>query len=332
MPALMVTDQPRDRFEELQRFCPNVWDKRLRFVNKRVVLFYLVRWCQKQAKTLEPDLGVFGNEELASVAENIAANLRCDGERVERLLSRDGDEWTKLLYELAETTSRRAPQAMAVDLAENALVRIVVILDKGTKPSCANCRLGGDVPGRPECESCRRERRIEGDGNEYVFQSPFAGWSRTIARNIAYDWWRTVIRRPDPPSPAPKPSHPKRGWCKEVEADLPALLGAIDKLSAKKQRSVMIRSLSRSDIDPEAYKRMRALAPPELFEEVGSKLFESDEAIAGHLESTRRRVGANRSAARRKLCEQNPRWEALLDVFMPHCSSRRAHGEEARDG
>jgi hypothetical protein len=319
-------------FARLRRFCAGVWDPTLKFVNERVVLFYLARWCQKEARTLKPDLGEFSDEELADTAQNIAANLRRDGERIELLVAKNGDEWTKLLRELVACTSRHAPSGRAADLAGDALLKVTKVLLGGTKPSCASCRLNGNAPQRPECERCSRKRCIDGPSNEYVFQSPFAGWAGTIANNIVCDCWRRGLQKPKPLRSKRTPRRSKGGWCKEMEADLPALLEAIDRLAGRKQRSVMVLSLSRSDIDPKAYKPMRRLAPPKLFSEVGSERFESDKAVAEHLESTPRRVGSNRSAARRKLCEQNPRWEVLLDVLLPHSSTRRAHGEEAQDG
>jgi hypothetical protein len=327
----MVIAEPPTSFEELRRYCAGVWDQRLKFVNERVALFCLARWCQKQVKALEPDLGKFSDEELACVARNIASNLRRDGERVELLLARDGDEWTKLWRELFESVSHLAPRDVAEDLTGDALLKVIQTLATGTKPSCARCRLDGDVPRRPECADCSHERGVRGPGNEYVFASPFAAWARTIARNIVFDWYGRELVQDDPASSSGPDEEPDAtGLRNQLMAVLLSLLEAIRGLP-NKQRAAIVASFCRTDIDPEAYERLRSLAP-DLFEQFGAGLFESDKDIAARLGTKIHLVRANRSVARRGLCEQDPRWELLLEFFMPHHSTKQARDKEARDG
>ena len=57
----------------------------------------------------------------------------------------------------------------------------------------------------------------------------------------------------------------------------------------------------------------------------------TDADIAARLGTTARLVAANRSVARCKLAARDPYWKLLLDVLLPHQSTRPTH-EEDHDG
>src|SRR5436309_2627112 len=88
-----------------------------------VVLFYLARWSQKQAKVAGPELSGLTQAELRDRAERIVRNLAGDGERVERLVQGDAVELSKLERLLLASARPRAGEA-ATDYAEEALQRI----------------------------------------------------------------------------------------------------------------------------------------------------------------------------------------------------------------
>jgi hypothetical protein len=323
---------PTGYFERLSHFCPPVYDPRLPFLSERVVLFYLARWCQKRSdeKSLAPDLGQFRDQELAETARAIATNLRHDGERVERLAAEDEEEWRLLERDLYRSVWR-APSAARDDCMAEARFKIVGAIGIGTKPTCAACRLDGRRPRRPECLNCQSKPGVRGAGSEYLFQSPFSGWTGAIAANVTRDWWRRFFaeqrRRERPLHPDPPQIDPAEAR-RLLTKTLPPLAEAIRSLSGKKQREAIVASFSCTSVDPLAGECLRELAP-DLFEGYGPNMFRNDEELANHLGSDPHRVQANRSAARRELCRKHPELRGPLDFFMPHQSTVREDG--ARD-
>lgn len=272
-----------------------------------VVRFYLARWCQKTAGRPKPDLTQFGAHELRDVAGRIARHLAEAGARVDRLVAGEAEAWTELRRELLASAARTAGRA-ADDFADEALQKIAVVLLTGTAPSAAAGRLA---------------REVSGPANEYVFRSPFEPWARSVVINLVADEARRLARAraaAAPSAPAARARPLDRSLLREARAALPLLLEAIGKLPPA-QRSVLISSLRRRDVDDMALAHMQRLAPG-LFAELGAQRPGSDAEIAQLLGSTPRRVAANRSAARRKLAKRDPLWSLLLDVLLPHRSTR----------
>jgi hypothetical protein len=301
-------------------------------VDEYVILFYLVRWCQKEEKSLSPDFALFSDDELDKEARNIAEHLSLDGARIERVIEKNGEEWKALWRELYQSVSSRTPRSVAEDLTQSALIKVVGILLTGTRPACARCRVDGVKPGRRECAECSRATGIDGPSNEYVFQSPFSAWAKAIAKNLANDYpdGPTTYGLPeqieeDPPGEEESPDV-------DLESTLSAFLKAIDALRGAKQKAAIVASFCRKDVDLDAYRLLEKLAPKHLFDGYGPGLFESDQEIADFLGSTARDVQANRWAARRNLCKKDPRWGTLCDIFMPHASTKGTPREEAEDG
>jgi RNA polymerase sigma factor (sigma-70 family) len=273
------------------------------------VLFYLARWCQKKARSLEPDLASFDDATLQDTAESIARHLADDGARVDRLLTNDSSqEWTDLRRQLFASACSRVPEAAAYEVAEEALSKIAEVLIVGTPPSQATAGLAAGP---------------DGPTNEYVFDSPFSLWARKIVVNLIKDEWRREARRPAVVE-ARKASDPGRELVESARAALPELLQAIRELPPK-QREVLILSLERRDLDAAVRARLRRLAP-DLFPTAGPPV-STDADIAERLGSIPRRVTANRSAARRKLARRNATWALLLDLMLPHRSTRPLHVE-----
>jgi hypothetical protein len=268
-----------------------------------VVLFYVARWCQKKARSLEPRVGSFEQKVLRDTAERIARHLADDGARVDRLLTEDSSaHWTTLRRELFASARSRVPEAAAREYAKEASQKIAEVLLTGTSPSQAPARL---------------REGPEGPGNEYVFDAPLSNWARKVVINMIRDDWRRAARQRR--AEVSKSLRPDRELVARARAALPYLLQAIRELPPK-QRSVLILSLNRRGLDPAVRTRLHELAP-DLFSEAGP-LVTSDTDIAERLGSTRRRVGANRSAARRKLAKRDRAWELLLDIMLPHRSTR----------
>ena len=265
------------------------------------VLFYLARWCQKKTRSPGPNVRSFVQGTLREAAERIARNLADYGPLVERLVDGDAAAWTELRGELRESARSRAG-ARAHEFAEEALQKIAIVILTGTPPSKTAQALRSGP---------------EGPRNEYVFDSPFTNWARTVVINLIKDDWRRGARR----SGAEGNAGPRldRALVERARAALPGLLQAIRELPGK-QRSVMILSLNRRDVDEIVRERLHELAP-DLFSNAGP-LVSLDEDIAQRLGSTPRRVAANRSAARRKLARRDPSWALLLDILLPHRSTR----------
>ena len=271
-----------------------------------VVLFYLARWCQKEARALEPGVGDLEQSKLGDAAGRIARHLAQDGGRVERLLAADREAWTELRGDLRESARPRAG-AGGDDFAEEALQKIAVVLLTGTAPSQAAERLRSGP---------------EGPSNEYIFDSPFSNWARTVVINLIKDDWRRGARR----GRVEEKKSPRldRRLVERARAALPGLLQAIRELPHK-QRSVMILSLNRHDLEEAVRERLHELAP-DLFSDAGP-LVASDKDLAERLDATPRQVAANRSAARRKLARRDPAWAFLLDILLPHRSTRPVETE-----
>ena len=265
------------------------------------VLFYLARWCQKKARALEPRVDSFPQDQLRGTAGRVARHLAEHGPLVERLVAGDRKAWTELRRDLRESARPRA-HARGDDFVEEALQKIAVVLLTGTSPSRAAERL---------------RLRPDGPRNEYVFDSPFSNWARTVVINLIRDRWRDEVRRGR--VEGVEASRLDAELVKRLRAALPGLLEAIRELP-RKQRAVMILSLNRRRLDAAVRRRLHELAP-DLFSEAGP-LVSSDEEIAARLGSTPRRVVANRSAARRKLARRDPAWALLLDILLPHRSTR----------
>jgi hypothetical protein len=298
-------------YEALRPVCEEVCSDTECVYTTDVVLFYLARWCQKQASTQDPDLASFEQPKLRDVAERIARNLRDYGTVVERIVQKDPLEWTSLrdmLLESARTRVRADPE----DYAHGALVKVARALGTGTTPSQAANRL---------------RQSLDGPRNEYVFEAPFPYWARRVVINLVMDGLVVLGREGGDRSLLDLASTPEdldddalTGAC----AALPGLVDAIRCLPSK-QRSVMILSLARQDVD-ELVRELLHKVAPDLFSDadVTHPRFSSDEDIARHLETTPRRVAANRSAARSKLSARDPHWKLLLDALMPHHSTRQS--------
>jgi hypothetical protein len=298
------------------------WVEALRHVCKRacveagsprkaeVVLFYLARWCQKKTKQQEPDPARIEGAELHQGAARIVRNLAEAGERVDRLVAGDAAELSELERLLLASARPRAQEA-APEYAEEALQKICIVLLTGTPPSRA-------------IEALRDGPR--GPANEYVFQSPFEFWARSVVIRLFIDAYRGADReRRGPPPPTSTKGAPPldSGFLKAAHDELPALVEAIGGLPPA-QRSVMTLSLCSPDIDELVREHLHEL-DPDLFTACGGRLFASDSEIADHLGTTRQSVTSNRSLGRRALAERDDRWEALLDHLLPHKSTRPIH-------
>ena len=287
------------------------------------VLFYLARWCQKETGKTEPNVVALGFARLADIAARVVRNLSDDGAGVERLVAGDAGAWTDL-RRLLYTSAHPRVGVLAAEFADEALQKIAVVLLTGTPPSQAARRLAEGV---------------EGPRNEYVFASPFPPWARAVVINLIVDEKRRAARE----RRAPRISAPQKPPCvdtatlERAHAALPALLDAVRELPPV-QRSVMVWSLARCDLDPAVTLRLRELAP-DLFKNAdaaagcGSRghataVVSSDGDIAARLGTTARLVAANRSAARCKLAARDPYWKLLLDVLLPHRSTRLTREED----
>ena len=144
---------------------------------------------------------------------------------------------------------------------------------------------------------------------------------------IVDDKRRRAREREAPPvHVTPKPPCLDAATLERAHEALPGLLDAVRELP-RVQRSVMVWTLARRDLDPIVTERLRELAP-DLFAETGDGAASSDPDIAERLGTTTRLVAANRSAARCKLAARDPYWKLLLDVLLPHRSTRPARGED----
>ncbi len=230
---------------------------------------------------------------------------------MDRLVAGDAGAWTELRRLLYASACPRA-DAAAGDYADEALQKIAVVLLTGTPPSRAAAQLA---------------EAVEGPRNEYVFTSPFPFWARAVVINLIVDDTRRRAREREAPPvhSTAKPPSLDAATLEAAHESLPCLLDAVRELP-RVQRSVMVWTLARSDLDPEVTERLRGLAP-DLFAETGDGAASSDADIAKRLGTTARLVAANRSAARCKLAARDPHWKLLLDVLLPHRSTRATRGE-----
>jgi hypothetical protein len=284
------------------------------YAHAPVVLFYVARWRQKGVRESEPD-GTGDQREVLGIVERIARNLSDDGARVDRLFEGDADELTALRHLLLSSAGPRAGDA-AYEFADEALQKISLVLLTGTPPSRAEKALAMGP---------------DGPANEYIFTSPFPYWAKKVVINLIKDEHRREKRRRQGPvsragkKPVPATSD---GDLRRAFESLPQLLDAIRGLP-KAQRSVMVMSLCRRDVDDLLLDDLRDKAP-DLFTPGGPRPA-SDTEIAELLRTTPRLVAANRSAARRKLVD-DPRWAQLLDALLPHRTTAPARSEENADG
>jgi hypothetical protein len=292
-------------FDGLRPVCDAAW-ARTETLSVDVVLFYAARWCQKRTRDPEPDLALLGEDELADAAARVARNLQADGERVDRLFAGDREEWTSLRRLLLASAVSRVPQA-AGEHADEALSKIAVVIFTGTPPSKAAGRLA---------------EGLEGPRNEYIFASPFENWARTVVINHIID----DVRRARRDRRLWEKAQPEAGEDVDPKAlalakdSLAALVRAIAALPPT-QRSVMVASLCRTDVDDSVHDQLHEIAPG-LFVH-GDRRPGSDGEIAQALGTTPHRLAANRSAARRKLARRDPMWNVLLDGLLPHRTTRR---------
>lgn len=273
-----------------------------------VVLFFLARWCQKESRLDHPEIAALDPHRVREVAGVIARNLAEDGQRVTRLVEGDAGELTEL-RRLLFTTLRARDEPAAAHLADEAVQKVAEVLLTGTPPSRA-----------PE----RLLEGPEGPGNEFIFTSPFPNWARRVAMNLAVDEHRRQGRTPTVRPPRPTPPI-DRARLTEARDALPSLVDAVRWLPPV-QRSVMVASLCRADLEEVLRERLHEI-DPDLFPNPSDRSLASDADIAGRLGTTPRLVAANRSVARRSLAERDPRWALLLDFLLPHRSTRRREGE-----
>jgi hypothetical protein len=281
-----------------------------------VVLFYLARWCQKRARKAGVDVRDLMQTGRREVANRIVRNLTEDGERVERLVRGDAEELSRLTRLLLASARPRAGEA-APDFADEARQRISVVLISGTPPSHAAEELQKGPHGPP---------------NEYVFTAPFEPWARRVVINLVIDERRREARQREPPPVPARGEGPEpldKRTLKDAHDALPDLVEAIRKLP-KAQRSAMVLSLSRPDVEEEVRERLHELDSDLFsFPGEGEGPCTSDDEIAERLGSTVRSVAANRSLGRRRLAERDARWELLLDQLLPHKSTRPVRRGEA---
>jgi hypothetical protein len=270
-----------------------------------VLLFYVARWSQKTTGEPAPNAHAHPPREVELVARRIARNLAADGATVDRLFQADRDELTGLKRLLLASAGPRCGENAALDFAEEALQKIALVLLLGTPPSRAEERLETGPTGPP---------------NEYIFTSPFPFWAKAVVINLIKDEYRRERRKHRGAVVLTKAS---TSVTRDVElrtalGSLPRLLEAIRTLP-KVQRSVMVMSLCRSDIDEFLAEHLQEQAP-DLFGGDGPRPG-SDKEIADLLATTPKLVAANRHAARKKLV-RDPKWAQLLDALLPHRSTR----------
>ena len=270
-----------------------------------VLLFYVARWAQKATGQPRPEERSLEAVDVQGAIERIARNLADDGETVEALVAGDRDRWTALRRVLLASAAPRAAEA-AGDFADEALQRIAVVLLTGIPPSRAADQLSLGP---------------EGPANEYVFQSPFEYWARAVVVHLIVDQHRREARDRHPPVPRSPRREPSvdAATLRAAHDALPGLIQAIRALP-QVQRSVLVLSLCRADVDEDVRDRLHALAP-DLFSSA-EKPPASDQAIAERLGKTAQDVRSNRSVARRKLSRMDARWAVLLDALLPHRSTR----------
>lgn len=292
-------------FEEFRLVCENVCAAGEYEYGPSVVLFYVARWSQKATRELEPDPLQVDRHEVHSLAERVARNLLEDGHSVDRLFAGDADEFTALRRSLLSSALPRAGDA-ATEFADEALQKISLVLLTGTPPSRAEQAL---VAGP------------NGPANEYIFTAPFRFWAKSVVINLIRDEHRQEKRRRRGTVAATQRKEfatPRDGELQSALRSLPDLLDAIRALPHA-QRSVMVMSLCRRDVEEVLLEHLQQEAP-DLFGRDAPRP-ESDTEIAQLLGTKPHLVAANRSAARRKLI-RDPEWEQLLDALLPHRSTR----------
>jgi hypothetical protein len=301
--------------ERLGPLCTDACDLAGSSAPVETVRFFVARWCQKETGVPEPDVAALDQDLLTDIAARVVRNLDDDGARVDRLVAGDAGAWTELRHLLYTSAHPRADTA-AGDYADEALQKIAIVLLTGTPPSQAARQLA---------------EAIEGPRNEYVFTSPFPFWARAVVINLIVDDKRRQVREREAPQVHVRQKLPclDGTTLERAHRTLPALLDAVRQLPGV-QRSVMVWTLARRDLDPIVFERLRELAP-DLFGQTEDGPVSSDQDIAGRLGTTTRLVAANRSAARCKLAARDPYWKLLLDVLLPHRSTRPAQ-EEDHDG
>jgi hypothetical protein len=312
--------------EGLRPLCADARDLAGTDAPEETVLFFVARWCQKETGATEPDVAALHQDLLADVAARIVRNLDDDGARVDRLVAGDAGAWSELRRLLHASACTRA-DAAADEYADEALQKIAIVLLTGTPPSRAVAQLA---------------QALEGPRNEYVFTSPFPFWARTVVINLIVDDKRRQTRERE----APPVQATRKADCLDATTigraheALPALLDAIGALPPV-QRSVMAWTLARRGLDSIVIERLRDMAP-DLFAETVDRASvagvpdtagapATDADIAARLGTTARLVAANRSVVRCNLSARDPYWKLLLDVLLPHKSTRRSH-EEDHDG
>lgn len=271
-----------------------------------VVLFYLARWRQKASGEVTPDSDSMAPAEVRDAADRIARNLAADGPLVERLVEgQDAEAWTEL-RRLLLASARSRVEEQAAEFADEAEQKIALILLTGTPPSRA-------------ADELRRGPR--GPRNEYVFQSPFSYWARAVLIHMIVDEQRRLARERELAHPrSPQENHLDQALLEQARLALPGLVAAIRELPPV-QHSVMVQSLSRRDLDDAIRTRLRRLAP-DMFSLADDELPGSDTDIAERLGTKRHSVAASRSVARRKLARRDPAWALLLDVMLPHKTTK----------
>jgi DNA-directed RNA polymerase specialized sigma24 family protein len=292
------------QFKALRPLCKEVCLESNLPLGVDVIRFYLARWCQKASGEVEPNVD---SPDVREAAGKIAHNLVEDGPLVDRLVEGDAAAWTELRRELRASARARVAGEQAIEFAEEAEQKIALILLTGTPPSQAAERL---------------RQGPDGPRNEYVFQSPFSYWARAVLIHMIIDEQRRAAREREPPPPPSSKDGPHldQALLDQARHALPGLVAAIRDLPPV-QHSIMVHSLSRRDLDDAIRKRLHRLAP-DMFSLADDELPGSDREIAERLGTKRHSVAASRSVARRKLARRDPAWALLLDVMLPHKTTK----------
>jgi len=321
-----------DWYEQLRDYTKETSKKHPSY-EEDVVLFYLARWCQKKAHKSEPDaatpppdLRLFGEKKLTEVAGEITRNLAADAGQVENVFTLDQRKYDALKLALLRYAKHCAVRN-AEQYADEALLKALPFVTAGTRPSCAGCKLGCRRRMRPECLGCKLVPGLRGPSNEYVFQTSFLAWLLAVIRNLIADEARQrelLLKRSwdlllDHEARQASPLSDIDEHRDEAYDVVEEMLQWVRNLPSM-QRSVMVLSMCRADVDDVVHDELHRRAPRLLGGATRHRRFASDRDIAAHLGTTPGNIATNRGIARMKAAKIDPRWGEILDRILPHRS------------